>query len=204
MPSRVVTEMADYDFESMTPEDHQRVLATIRAKAKGKISPEDAEFTQAYADWKRGKQSEPKPPKVQDPDWAAMSPAQRAQLDEVVLKLDKAKSAGGGSGGYIRDREDIRAIGGVDPVQATAISRYVKWKQTTGGDPNWQGPINMNSGAREPKPDMDKRMKDFYSGDPKKRAEAVAESKLQSDRKYSETLYDDLVDPEKLKEVAAK
>lgn len=137
-------------------------------------------------------------------DFAKLSKEERARLEKDLATADGIKlyrSAGGiGVGGkFAGQSQDLARQGGVHQDYALQLARYRHWKGTTGGDPNWQGPVNMNTGEREQvdTPDEVSARRDaFVGGTPEDKSKIMADSKLAVERSQ-ERHYDDLVAPPK-------
>ncbi len=133
--------------------------------------------------------------------WENWTRAVKAQADEAIKIMDGVKlyrGAGGiGIGAeYAKDSEALAAQGGMSQNDATALARYKMYKEVTGGDPDWQGPLNINQGEREPEPTLEEiraNQAAFFKGKTEREA-AWARERLAAERS-KERFYDDLVQP---------
>lgn len=94
-----------------------------------------------------------KQPDILDTDWAALSPEKKTELTALLQKLDGAKlyqSAGGIGLGDAKAYGQIAQAGGLPPDQLVALSRFKMYQDLTKGDPNWQGPTQIPTGAPTP------------------------------------------------------
>lgn len=133
-------------------------------------------------------------------DYEKWTPEDRAAADKALalvdgIKLYKSAGGAGVANQFAPHAQQLVARGGLSPDEATQLARYKMWKQTTGNDPNWQGPTNVPTGPRAPAdtPEaIDARREQFFAAGSEDRGKMVAESKLANDRS-SEGQYDDLV-----------
>lgn len=134
-----------------------------------------------------------KPPKsapTQHP-WEAWSPAKKALMDKTLDEAETVKNYLEAGAMAKKPREGailaagLNAIGGLPEEDATTLARYRQFKQVTNNDPNWQGPLNINAGPREPEdtPEMTaQRQQQFMAATPEERGRLWAEARLAAER----------------------
>lgn len=129
-----------------------------------------------------------------------MSDEEKARADKRIRDLEAIKlyrsEAGALGHGSRRKSEELERGGGLPREEATDLARYEIMKRTTGGDPNWQGPVNVNAGepqlGRTPEQIAADRDRLFAAKGPE-RAKIWGEAKLATERE--DTQFDKLVKP---------
>lgn len=142
----------------------------------------------------------PEPKPVEKYPWETWSEDQKQKMAKAIEAADGVKlyrSAGGIGVGtkYAAASEALEQRGGLTKDEATTLARYKMFRETTGGDPDWQGPLNINNGPREapetPEQIEQKRDALFASSrDERRRMLAEEAAKVARSR---EGFYDDLV-----------
>ncbi len=140
------------------------------------------------------------PPPDQHP-WESWSEEDKERMRRVIQHADLAKnyrSAGMMAKPGARDAASaLAARGGLTPDEALTLSRFRQFEETTGGDPGWQGPLNINTGPREPEDTADEiaaRGSRFLGADQGEKRRIVGEMNAKNAR-AKERFYDDLVMP---------
>lgn len=137
-------------------------------------------------------------------DYAALSDDERKELDRKLALADGIKmykNAGGMGVGmkYKSAAVELARGGGLPEGDALNMARYRQYKNTIGNDPSFQGPINMNTGEREPldtDEEIEARRTKFLASKGSDRSSIWADAKLKNER-AQERVYDDLVAPKR-------
>lgn len=132
--------------------------------------------------------------------WDNWSDEERARAEKAVKTLEAVKlyRSGRESGNPVAPAAaakvdpmapQISAMlekqGGLDPQRALELARYRQFKQTTGGDPAWQGPMNINAGERAPADtpeQINARREAYFAASPKDRSGMLADEHLAVER----------------------
>lgn len=140
-------------------------------------------------------------------EWEDWDEEKRKRAKEAIALFDGIKlyrSAGGIGVGtkHAGASAELARRGGTSPGDALALSRYKMFREATGDDPNWQGPLNINVGEREDQGDPDKRRDAYFAADSKERKRMIdAESAAVG--RSRERFYDDLVQPHRVSDAEA-
>jgi hypothetical protein len=121
------------------------------------------------------------------------------------IKLYRSAGRLGLGAKHAADSNELARKGGLDPAEALDLARMKMVDEHTGGDPNWQGPIDMNTGPREPEETSEsiaKRRDAFFAADREERARIMA-AENRAVRRSRERFYDDLVQPQKVTQAEA-
>jgi hypothetical protein len=141
--------------------------------------------------------------------WETWSPETKAKMKEVIRRADKAMYAQQvrKSGAPVpvsaesqKIFQDTLKAGGLAPEISTLLGRYKQYLTTTGDDPDWQGPLQINDGPRDTvdtPADIEARNASWYS-DPDGRGALIGEASSKNYRQQ-ENRYDGLVNPKLLK-----
>lgn len=136
--------------------------------------------------------------------WEDWDEKKRAEADKTVGIMDAIKTyRNAGRLGVMSERADdsrkLAAQGGLSPDEATWLARYKQYKQITGGDPAWQGPLQINAGAPDPidtKADVDARQRKLLSAKTQEERDRLGAQAADLNARSGERFYDDLVTPE--------
>jgi hypothetical protein len=133
--------------------------------------------------------------------WESWSPEKAAEAKRLVELLDKVKDfqsrpVGGGGKTGAADFARLQAHG-LGPDAATTLSRYRTYLNTTdGGDPNWQGPLNIATGPRQApdsKEDVDYQQRNFLALPFKEAVAFAKDAKVREKNKDNDQFYQSLV-----------
>jgi acyl-CoA-binding protein len=141
--------------------------------------------------------------------WDNWDATKRGQMDKAVENMTNAQIArGAGQYAYpqhARSSAGAAVTGDLAPEEATLLARYKQYKDVTGGDPDWQGPVNMNAGATREAPDSSEdiaaRNAAFFKASPEERSAIHAQMKLKNER-AGENFYDPVTKPVQQPKVA--
>jgi hypothetical protein len=129
-----------------------------------------------------------------------MSDEERARVEKRIRDLEAIKlyrsEAGSLGHGSRRKSEELERGGGLPREEATDLARHNIMRITTGADPNWQGPVNINSGepqlAKTPE-QIDADNERMFANGGSERGKLWTEGRLEQQRR--DTQFDRLVKP---------
>jgi hypothetical protein len=139
--------------------------------------------------------------------WDSWSEEDKERIRKVIRTADLAKHhRAAGARFPIKGSAEASAAlaqrGGLSPAEALTLARFKQYEETTGRDPGWQGPVDMNTGDREEAPDADKLREAFFNADKKTKGEILAAEKRAAARSR-ERFYDDLIEPKRVSQAEA-
>ncbi len=137
--------------------------------------------------------------------WENWDAKKRADMDRKIELMDAIKlyrSAGGiGVGAqFAKDSTTLASRGGLSAEEATELARYKQFKETTGGDPSWQGPMRINVGERdapETEDQIAERNRAYFATKSKEERARILARADDMNARGREGFYDDLVGPKK-------
>ena len=132
-------------------------------------------------------------------NWSEEEKTRADKALKVANAIKQYRSAGRLGMGDKAASDAMASSGGLDKKTATTLGRYKQFKETTGGDPNWQGPMMVNSGEREDpqnsREEVAERARKFHASDRDGKGQMWAEQKQKVER-LKEGFYDDLTEDE--------